>query len=43
MTTIDGYDIEMVLCIVLGFLWLLYARRRAHWLQSLPLSAWKCT
>lgn len=43
VTTIDGYDIEMVLCIVLGFLWLLYARRRAHWLQSLPLSAWKCT
>lgn len=43
VTTIDGYNIEMVLCIVLGFLWLLYARRRAQWLQSLPLSAWKCT
>lgn len=42
-TTIDGYNIEMVLCILLGFLWLLYARRRAHWLQSLPQSAWKCT
>uniref|UniRef100_A0A023GL28 Putative acetyl-coa transporter n=1 Tax=Amblyomma triste TaxID=251400 RepID=A0A023GL28_AMBTT len=42
-TTIDGYNIEMVLCIVLGFVWLLYARRRAHWLQSLPQSAWKCT
>lgn len=42
-TTIDGYNIEMVLCIMLGFLWLLYARRRAHWLQSLPQSAWKCT
>lgn len=43
VTAVDGYNIEMVLCIVLGFLWLLYARRRAHWLQSLPLSAWKCT
>ncbi|KAL3185785.1 hypothetical protein MRX96_028678 [Rhipicephalus microplus] len=42
-TTIDGYNIEMVLCIVLGFAWLLYARRRARWLQSLPQSAWKCT
>ncbi|KAH7958499.1 hypothetical protein HPB49_002081 [Dermacentor silvarum] len=42
-TTLDGYNIEMVLCIMLGFLWLLYARRKAHWLQSLPQSAWKCT
>ncbi|KAH8042092.1 hypothetical protein HPB51_021176 [Rhipicephalus microplus] len=42
-TTIDGYNIEMVFCIALGFLWLLYARRKANWLQSLPQSAWKCT
>uniref|UniRef100_A0A131YNZ3 MFS transporter, PAT family, solute carrier family 33 (Acetyl-CoA transporter), member 1 n=1 Tax=Rhipicephalus appendiculatus TaxID=34631 RepID=A0A131YNZ3_RHIAP len=42
-TTIDGYNIEMVFCIALGFLWLLYARRKGNWLQSLPQSAWKCT
>ncbi|XP_075541411.1 acetyl-coenzyme A transporter 1-like isoform X1 [Dermacentor variabilis] len=41
-TMLDGYNIEMVLCIMLGFLWLLYARQKAHWLQSLPQSAWKC-
>ncbi|CAN7986785.1 unnamed protein product [Ixodes pacificus] len=42
-TTLDGYYIEMVLCILLGFVWLLYARRRARWLQSLPPAAWKCS
>lgn len=42
-TTVEGYYIEMVLCILLGLVWFFYAKRRARWLQSLPQSAWKCS
>ncbi|XP_064459593.1 acetyl-coenzyme A transporter 1-like isoform X2 [Ornithodoros turicata] len=42
-TTIDGYYIETVMCITLGFAWLMYGRRRAQWLQNLPRSAWRCS
>ncbi|XP_076321941.1 acetyl-coenzyme A transporter 1 isoform X2 [Tachypleus tridentatus] len=40
--TIDGYYIETVICVTLGFLWLLWGKHRVQHLQTLPESAWKC-
>ncbi|XP_069115079.1 acetyl-coenzyme A transporter 1-like [Argopecten irradians] len=41
--TTDGYFIESIVCVVIGFLWLLWRRRKLHQLDSLPQSAWKCS
>lgn len=43
VTMLDGYYIETVLCVLLGFLWFLYGRRNARWLQHLPSTAWRCS
>ncbi|KAG7188580.1 hypothetical protein KM043_008210 [Ampulex compressa] len=37
----DGYYIESVLCLIIGFLWLRWGRRKIDFLQSRPMSAWK--
>ena len=37
----DGYYVESVICVVLGFLWLLWRRRSLTHLQNLKDSAWK--
>lgn len=42
-TTLDGYYVETCICIALGFLWLRWGRNKINRLQSLPLSAWKCS
>lgn len=38
---IDGFYIETVLCLVMGFLWLQWGRPTINKLQRLPASAWQ--
>ena len=38
---IDGYYVESVVCVLLGFLWLRLNRSRVQRLQNLDLEAWK--
>ncbi|XP_024947327.1 acetyl-coenzyme A transporter 1 isoform X2 [Cephus cinctus] len=38
---LDGYYIESILCVIVGFLWLRWGRRKINILQARPLSAWK--
>ncbi|KAL0883204.1 hypothetical protein ABMA27_016640 [Loxostege sticticalis] len=40
-TRIDGFYIETVLCLVVGFLWLQWGRPTMNRLQRLPQSAWQ--
>jgi len=40
-STIDGYYVESLICMLLGFLWLKLNRRRVQRLQNLDLEAWK--
>lgn len=40
-TSIDGYYVECVICVVLGFFWFLWGRRQAVKMQSLPEIAWR--
>lgn len=41
-TILDGYYIECIICIFIGFIWLYYCKRKIRHLQLLPSSAWKC-
>ncbi|KAH3818059.1 acetyl-coenzyme A transporter 1-like [Dreissena polymorpha] len=41
ITTLDGYYLESALCIVIGFLWLLWGRKKVKQLDDLDLKAWK--
>ena len=43
VTHMDGYYVEMGICIVFGLLWLLWQRKKIDRLQSLPASNWKST
>ena len=36
----DGFYIQSVAAVIIGFAWLLWAKHRVHRLQSLPASAW---
>lgn len=38
---LDGYYIESILCLIIGFSWLRWGRRKIAILQSRPISAWK--
>ncbi|XP_076388692.1 acetyl-coenzyme A transporter 1 isoform X2 [Megachile rotundata] len=38
---LDGYYIESVLCLIVGFFWLRWGRRKIDSLQARPMSAWK--
>ncbi|CAH0691819.1 unnamed protein product [Spodoptera exigua] len=38
---IDGYYIETVLCLVIGFVWLMWGKPTINRLQRLPASAWQ--
>ncbi|EDO34028.1 predicted protein [Nematostella vectensis] len=40
--TVDGYYIESVICVVIGFLWLRWKARDCRRLQELPPEAWSC-
>ncbi|XP_043270716.1 acetyl-coenzyme A transporter 1 [Venturia canescens] len=40
-TRLDGYYIESFVCVVIGFIWLAWGRRKIDYLQSRPSSAWK--
>nr|XP_026492371.1 acetyl-coenzyme A transporter 1 [Vanessa tameamea]XP_026492372.1 acetyl-coenzyme A transporter 1 [Vanessa tameamea] len=40
-TKIDGFYIEVVICVVAGFLWLQWGRKTISRLQRLPASAWQ--
>jgi len=42
-TYIDGYYIESISCVVIGFMWLLWRRRSLQNLQSYKATAWKVT
>ncbi|XP_037081366.1 acetyl-coenzyme A transporter 1-like [Pollicipes pollicipes] len=41
LVSMDGY-VESAACVCLGFLWLLWGRRRLLALQALDMSAWRC-
>lgn len=38
---LDGYYIESILCVIIGFSWLRWGRRKIDILQAKPISAWK--
>ncbi|XP_058789178.1 acetyl-coenzyme A transporter 1 [Phymastichus coffea] len=38
---LDGYYIESFLCVILGFLWFRWGRRKIEYLQNRPASTWK--
>ncbi|XP_077257319.1 acetyl-coenzyme A transporter 1 isoform X2 [Temnothorax americanus] len=38
---LDGYYIESILCLIIGFSWLRWGRRKINILQSKSMSAWK--
>lgn len=38
---LDGYYIESILCLIIGFSWLRWGRRKINILQAKPMSAWK--
>lgn len=38
---LDGFYVETAICTAIGFIWLLYFRRRVNSIQSLNDSAWK--
>lgn len=38
---LDGYYIESILCLIIGFSWLRWGRRKINILQSEPMSSWK--
>lgn len=40
-TLIDGYYVESIICVVLGFLWLMWKGQKTRALQDLPESVWK--
>ncbi|KAK3609668.1 hypothetical protein CHS0354_035954 [Potamilus streckersoni] len=42
VTTVDGYYVESFACVVIGFLWLQWRKRKVHQLDTLDLSHWKC-
>ncbi|XP_014223966.1 acetyl-coenzyme A transporter 1 [Trichogramma pretiosum] len=39
--TLDGYYIESILCVIIGFVWLRWGKRKIQYLQDRPLSTWK--
>lgn len=41
--TIDGYNLEAIICITIGFIWYFWGRRQLTLLQKKPPSAWKCS
>ncbi|XP_017487205.1 PREDICTED: acetyl-coenzyme A transporter 1-like [Rhagoletis zephyria] len=41
--TIDGYNLEAIICITIGFAWYFWGRRQLTLLQNKPSSAWKCS
>ncbi|XP_035734293.1 acetyl-coenzyme A transporter 1-like [Vespa mandarinia] len=38
---LDGYYIESLLCLIIGFSWLRWGKRKVNFLQARPISAWK--
>lgn len=38
---LDGYYIESILCLLIGFSWLRWGQRKLDYLQARPMSAWK--
>lgn len=41
VTQLDGFYIESVICIIIGFLWLQWGRKKINHLQSLNENSWK--
>ncbi|CAM1323485.1 SLC33A1 (predicted) [Pycnogonum litorale] len=41
-TDIDGYYVEVIVCLAIGLLWFLWRKRSINRLQTLPESSWKC-
>ncbi|KAL3862609.1 hypothetical protein ACJMK2_008565 [Sinanodonta woodiana] len=42
VTTVDGYYIESFACVIIGFLWLQWRKRKVRQLDALDQSHWKC-
>lgn len=38
---VDGYYIEIGVCLVYGILWYAWGKHQIRYLQSLPLKAWR--
>jgi PAT family acetyl-CoA transporter-like MFS transporter 1 len=43
LTILDGYYIESILCVVIGFMWYIWRHKHVRQLDNLPLDAWKCS
>lgn len=41
--TVDGYYIEMIILSLIGFIWLIWARKRIEKIESLPPTSWRCS
>lgn len=42
LTVIDGYYIQVLLCITIGLIWLKWGKSKIKMLQNKHSSAWKC-
>ena len=42
LTVIDGYYIEVLLCIIIGLIWFRWGKSKIKMLQNKHSSAWKC-
>ncbi|CAK9299120.1 unnamed protein product [Gordionus sp. m RMFG-2023] len=42
-TFLDGYYVESILCIFIGFLWLKWKKNKFQSLQNVPLAMWRVT
>ncbi|XP_034949365.1 acetyl-coenzyme A transporter 1 [Chelonus insularis] len=40
-TILDGYYIESILCVIIGFLWLRWGEKKINFLQLRPMSSWQ--
>lgn len=40
-TVVDGYYVECIICVIVGFFWLTWGRRQAANMQLLPEEAWR--
>ncbi|KAF7992891.1 hypothetical protein HCN44_005235 [Aphidius gifuensis] len=41
VTLLDGFYIESIVCLIIGFLWFRWGKRKINYLQSRPMSQWK--
>lgn len=43
VTLLDGFYIESLICVVIGFIWLQWGAKKIQYIQSLDEKSWKLT